>query len=182
MNVKNIEQRSVEFRSEGNIVSGVAIVFDSPSADMGFTEYIDREAITEDLINNSDIFALLDHSFEKVLARSKNGNGSLHLEVKEDGLHFSYQIPNTIWGQELREHINRSEIEGNSFGFVVKEDEWSKDSEGKYIRHIKKIDLVEISAVYMPAYPQTEIAMRGLESFKKEQLTAYKKDLIKKMQ
>ena len=54
-------------------IEGYAAVFNSESEDMGFIEIIHPQAITQDAINNSDIFALFNHSDESVLARSENG-------------------------------------------------------------------------------------------------------------
>ena len=50
-------------------IQGYAVVFNSESEDMGFIEIIHPEAITEDTIKNSDVFALFNHSDDRPLAR-----------------------------------------------------------------------------------------------------------------
>ena len=74
-------------------IEGYAAVFNSESEDMWFIEIIHPQAITQDAINNSDIFALFNHSDERVLARSKNGLG-LSLKVDGRGLKYSFEAPN----------------------------------------------------------------------------------------
>ena len=76
-----------EIRNYGEIkptserwVEGYALVFNSESNDLGgFTEVIDPIAL-DGVLERSDIFCLLNHSKDRgVLARSKNGSGSLSL-------------------------------------------------------------------------------------------------------
>ena len=89
--------------SDNRTVEGYASVFNSESRDLGFIEVIHPEAITEETINKSDVFALFNHDSNKVLARSKNGSGSLMLEVDEHGLRYLFEAPNSSLGDELLE-------------------------------------------------------------------------------
>jgi hypothetical protein len=57
-----------KFDSESRTVEGYAAVFESPSEYIGWTEVIHRNAITDDTIKNSDIFAKFNHADDKVLA------------------------------------------------------------------------------------------------------------------
>ena len=75
-------------------IEGYAAVFNSESEDMGLIEIIRPQAITQDAINNSDIFALFNHDDDRVLARSKNGVGTLSLQVDGRGLKYSFEAPN----------------------------------------------------------------------------------------
>ena len=77
-----IEYRSfrIEARESGSrTVSGYGSVFNSQSEDLGFIETIDPNAITEETIKRSDVFATLNHVMDKILARFKYGSGSLEL-------------------------------------------------------------------------------------------------------
>lgn len=156
--------------AENRNVCGYAIVFDSESVDMGFIETISRTAITQEQIDNSDIFAFYNHNDEEVLARSVNGVGSLKLTVDEIGVKYEFEAPNTQRGDELLEHIKRGELFGSSFGFSLPVDgsgeRWQK-RDGKYHRTITKIDrLFEISPVFQPAYPSTECNNRSIDKVK----------------
>lgn len=169
---KNIEIRNItnEIRradQESRKVEGLAVVFDSESRDMGFIETIDKNAITEETIRNSDIFATLDHDKSRgILARSRYGEGTLKLELKDDGLHYSFDAPNSPLGDELLEYLTRGEITTSSFAFVVDQndgDEWYRQ-DGKVHRNIKKIyRLYDVSPVFEPAYPETDCAKRKFD-------------------
>lgn len=157
-----------EYDIESRLVTGCALKFDSESQYMGFYEKIDRSAITQELIDNSDIFALLDHDQNKVLARQRYGqDGSLKLELREDGLYYSFEAPNTQYGNELLEHLKRGEIFASSFAFCLPKeggDTITRDNEGIIHRTITKIDrLFDVSPVYEPAYLATSCSKRTLE-------------------
>lgn len=155
-------------------IEGYAIVFNSLSNDLGgFREIIEQGAITDELINNSDIVCLLNHDIKKgLLARSYHGRGSLKLDIDEHGLHYSFDAPNTDLGDEVLEGIRRGDIAKCSFAFVCGEDNWTKDENGEYIRHVKKIkNLYDVSLVYHPAYEETEVKAdtRGLDELKAQE-------------
>lgn len=154
---------------EGRTVSGYAIRFDEESQNLGFYETIARGAVTEDIIKNSDIFARMDHRDDVVLARSRYGEGSLTLELREDGLFYSFECPNTIWGDELLEHIRRGEISTSSFAFTLPDNKecqrWYKDENGRLCRTIYQIDrLWDVSPVFEPAYLTTSCSARSKEA------------------
>lgn len=157
--------------SEGNTVVGKAIAFDSPSKDLGFIETIKRGAITQELLDESDIFARMNHSEDYILARWNKGKGSLNLELREDGLYFDFEIPNTEKGNELREHIKRGEITQCSFAFVVSSDDnaerWYKKN-GVTYREINKIGwLGDVAPVFNPAYEDTIVSLRAQQMVEK---------------
>ena len=160
--------------SESRHIEGYAIVFNSLSNDLGgFREIIERGAITDELINNSDIVCLMNHDIKKgLLARSYHGRGSLKLDIDEHGLHYSFEAPKTALGDEVLEGIRRGDISKCSFAFVCGEDNWTKDENGEYIRHVKKIkNLYDVSLVYHPAYEETEVKAdtRGLDELKAQE-------------
>ena len=160
--------------SESRHIEGYAIVFNSLSNDLGgFREIIEQGAITDELIKNSDILCLMNHDIKKgVLARSYQGRGSLKLDIDEHGLHYSFEAPKTALGDEVLEGIRRGDISKCSFAFVCGEDNWTKDENGEYIRHVKKIkNLYDVSLVYHPAYDETEVKAdtRGLDELKAQE-------------
>ena len=161
-------------KSESRHIEGYAIVFNSLSNDLGgFREIIEQGAITDELIKNSDILCLMNHDIKKgVLARSYQGRGSLKLDIDEHGLHYSFEAPKTALGDEVLEGIRRGDITKCSFAFVCGEDNWTKDENGEYIRHVKKIkNLYDVSLVYHPAYEETEVKAdtRGLDELKAQE-------------
>ena len=163
-----IEYRSfrIEARESGSrTVSGYGSVFNSQSEDLGFIETIDPNAITEETIKRSDVFATLNHDMDKILARCKYGSGSLELKCDDKGLYYRFDAPNTDLGDELLEHLNRGEIDSSSFAFTVKRDEWKKGDDGKHYRRILEIDqLFDVSPVYCSAYPEAICQKRNKPS------------------
>lgn len=157
---------------ESRKIYGCAIKFNSESQDIGWIETISPDAIDDELIQRSDIFALLNHNEDDVLARSRYGEGSLTLEIKEDGLYYEFDCPHTAKGDELLEHIRRGEISTSSFGFTLPEDgsgeRWNQDEDGTLRRLIIKIDrLYDVSPVYEPAYLETSCDKRALDEVNK---------------
>ena len=163
-----IEYRSfrIESREQGSrTVSGYGSVFNSQSEDLGFIETIDPNAITDETIKRSDVFATLNHDTDKILARCKYGSGSLELKCDDKGLYYRFDAPKTDLGDELLEHLDRGEIDSSSFAFTVKRDEWTKGDDGKSYRRILEIDQVfDISPVYCPAYPEAICQKRNKPS------------------
>jgi len=154
-----------EMRATGKTISGVACVVESWSKDLGgFKELIKREALTEDLINKSDIMLNVDHNPEKVLARSKFGQGSLRLFITERGLEFSTEAPDTQLGHDVLVMLERGDYSQCSFCFSLGEDYWYQDAEGQLCREIKSFDkLFDVSIVYDPAYEATKVDARSAD-------------------
>lgn len=165
------EIRTSEVLADNKTIYGKAISFETLSVDLGgFRETIKRGAITQELIDHSDIFARTNHDNDYILARSKNGKGSLSLELRNDGLYFSFELPNTEKGNELREHIKRGEITQCSFAFNAAKEpnaEVWRNENGIIYRDIYKIGyLGDVAPVYNPAYEETYVSMRAKECVK----------------
>lgn len=170
-NSGTLELRTITDGSVSRTVYGYAVVFDSPSQDMGFIETIKRGAITQELVDACDIFAKFNHDDDKILARSNKGEGSLKLTVDEKGLRYEFEAPNTDLGDELLEYIKRGDISQSSFAFAIDPDakdaqKWEK-RDGKIYRTISKIGyLYDVSPVWTPAYLATSVDKRDLEEAK----------------
>jgi len=170
----NIETR-VDTNEEGkDVVVGYASVYDSRSNNLGgFYEYIERGAFTDELIQKSDVRALINHDASKIMARSKNGFGTLNLRADEKGLRYEFEIdPELSYAKDLAISLKRGDISQSSFAFTIAPngDEWSTDADGNNIRTIKKFDQIfDISSVTFPAYSQAEsdlvVAKRGLKEY-----------------
>lgn len=152
-------------------IEGYAVVFNSRSELLygTFYEEIRSDAITQELVDNCDVFALMNHDGDKVLARSNKGKGSLKLTVDERGLKYEFDAPNTALGDELLEHIRRNEIDKSSFAFRLADDEahntWDLRGDDLY-RTIYKIDyLHDVSPVYSPAYQETSVEQKSIDKY-----------------
>ena len=147
---------------ESRTISGVAVVFNKWSRDLGgFKERILPGAITQELVSSSDVIANCEHDSKNfMMARCKQGQGTLKLELKEDGLHFSFEAPTTDKGDELLYHIRNGNLDECSFAFTIPDDgsgeRWYKDDSGNLVRDINNIDgLYDISIVAHAAYGDT---------------------------
>ena len=156
---------NVEEVEEERIIEGYAIVFNELSEDLGgFREMILPEAVTQELINNSDIYYLYNHNNDSIpLARSNHGQGSLELTIDNKGLKYRFNCLNT----EFYQLVQRGDLDKSSFAFSLPKDGsgeiWEKSSEYNYIRKISKIEqLFDCSAVLVPAYSSTELYARNL--------------------
>ena len=154
---------------EKRTVEGYALLFDTPSDGLSFTEVIKRGAL-DGVLEKSDVFALLNHDQGRgVLARSKYGKGSLSLSVDDKGLKYRFDAPKTALGDELLENIRRGEIGESSFCFDVEKDTWEKRKDGSWKRTIEKFgNIYDTSPVYNGAYSKTSVYMRGKEAAEEE--------------
>ena len=157
-------------QSKDRVLEGYAVVFNSLSEDLGgFREIIRPSAITQELINNSDIIANMDHRNDYMMARLRKGKGNIDLTLDEHGLKFRYTIPDTVKGDELWSHVERGEIDQCSFAFGIDysdptAEKYHVDKDGVTIREILKISkLYDISCVINPAYEDTEVYTRDLD-------------------
>lgn len=170
---QNIEQRNfcgeIRLANDSRKISGYAAVFNSASRDMGFTEYIDTGAF-DGVLERSDVFALLNHDSDKILARSNKGVGSLTLTIDERGLKYEFDAPHTDLGNTVLEFVKRNELTESSFAFVVEKDTWEKMADGTYVRHINKISsLHDVSPCWTAAYAATSVSCRSFEEFKEQE-------------
>ena len=115
---------------------------------------------------------MFNHDKEKLLARRKNGEGSLNVELREDGVYFSFECPNTTIGNDLKEQIRRGDISTCSFAFVDGEVTWDLSNREYPLRTVKSIRaLYDLSAVYDAAYDSTEISTRSIEELMNKDVT-----------
>ena len=171
----NLEIRSfnIELRDEpeSRHIEGYGSVFNERSLDLGgFVEMIAPGAF-DGVIERSDVKCYLDHNPEKgILARSRNGKGSLSLVIDEKGLRYEFDAPHTNLGDEVVEGLKRGDYSQSSFAFTVDDEVWTKEADGSYLRTITKIGgLYDVSIVANPAYEGTSVALRSLDAFKAQE-------------
>ena len=162
MENKLVRYTTTELRAvadQENTVEGVAVVFNQ-EADMGwFDEVIDEHAL--DGADLSDVVLNFNHDNNLLLAGTRNG--SLTLDLRNDGLYQTSKIINTTQGRDVMKLVDSGLISKMSFAFTIARDgeEWSERN-GKEFRRITKIDrLYDVSLVTFPAYPQTSAWARG---------------------
>ena len=108
----------------------------------------------------SDVVFLKDHQ-GTVFARTKNG--TLSLEVTENGLLTRTDLSKTSASRQMFEEIEAEMYTQMSFAFVVDDDEYNTKEHLRTIRHIAK--LYDVSAVSFPANPTTDISVATRSRF-----------------
>lgn len=165
----NQETRSLmerpALRAEGGkrTLSGYAAVFGS-TADIGgyFREVIAPGAFA-DTLRNHDVRALFDHDSGRLLGRKSAG--TLRLEEDAKGLRVEIDLPDTSDGRDVAQLVERGDLDGMSFGFIVRKEQWDETVEPP-TRTILAVDLREVSAVTFPAYADTSLALRSRDATK----------------
>lgn len=157
-----------EDEHHGTVIEGMPIVF-GKRTDMGpWDEVIDQGAL--DGADLRDVRLLVNHDTTQLpLARSRNNNenSTMQLRVTEEGMSIRADLDteNNVHARELRSAVERGDVSGMSFMFTIDEDRWEDPESDHPTRHLVKIGHVfEVSAVTFPAYEQTTINARSLDS------------------
>ena len=186
---ENIEHRSFvstqefQFRAleeDGTrFIEGYAATFDTRSKlmpDNGrvFYEEIRQGAFTEALEREDlDVFLTLNHSKDKVMARTVNN--TLTLTEDDKGLYFRAEIVPVSYAEDTWELVRNGTLFENSFGMLVlkKDVTFTRTEDGTPLRIINKVTrLVDVSVVTNASYPNTEVLARQLEEFEREEAEA----------
>jgi HK97 family phage prohead protease len=166
----NVERRAVnvELRAEmvdnKPVIEGVAAVYNQETVIGGFfRETILPGSFMDVLSRNPDVIAANNHDWSQVLGRT--ANGTLRLSDAPDGLHYSVDVnPDDQEAMNLYAKVKRGDIKQSSFAFIVGEDRWLQP-EDKNILPLRTIvtygELIDVSPVTFPAYPQTSAAVRS---------------------
>lgn len=184
LTVTDLHVREAGEGEQSRTIVGYAILFDTPSAplwkdeDGEAREVIAPEAITKDVLDGCDIKMTMFHDRQLILARSRNGQGTLSYTVDEKGVAFEFEAPNTVDGDKALELVKRGDISGCSFMFTTRYyDDACVERSAKTVNGYTTITyrVKAVTGVYDftlaadPAYPDTSVEAR-------EFVTELKKD------
>jgi HK97 family phage prohead protease len=159
INLGDVRARTTD---TGRRAGGHAIVFDSPSVDMGgWYEVIARDALTDLLETDPDTRLLVNHDG---LPLARTASGTLLLEVDDEGLGWDADLPDTTLGRDVPVLLDRGDLNQMSFRFRVAPggSVWTIDADGRERRTITAIaSMPEISIVTFPAYQATSAGRRS---------------------
>ena len=154
---------ALEERAEGNVVTGYASTYETYTVghgEMAFRENVAPGAF--DNVQNFDVRLLWGHDGNQVLARSNRGQGTLKLRADDKGLYFEAPLPNTQLGRDAKELIQRGDVTGASFGFIIGAEKVDR-SQKPVLRTITKFaDIFDVSLTAFPANPTTVVGLRDL--------------------
>jgi HK97 family phage prohead protease len=163
------EQRSnklkVEVRATGEgenqkkKITGYAVKWDQLSDPIWgyFQERFRKGAFTNHLKTNPDIVGDWQHDMSEIMGRTSAGT----LVVEEDDIGLKYEIDPPSWAENHVESIERGDVTGSSFIFRAIKTEWDESNPDMEIRTVIEAELIEVSPVTFPAYPQSEAGVRS---------------------
>lgn len=172
-----IHVREKENGEASRTIIGHAILFNELSEplwrdeDSEAREIIDPSAITQSLLDNSDIKFTMFHDRQLILARSNKGEGTLSYGIDDDGVYFEFDAPNTADGDKALELVRRGDLAGCSFAFSTSywDDDFvertSEYRDGKtYLTYRVKVikGIYDFTLAADPAYPSTSVEAREL--------------------
>ncbi len=125
----------------------------------GFVEMIAPEAFNRALREGHDVRLLVNH---EGLPLARSTAGTLKLSVDSVGLRVEADLdPANPDVQRLTSALSRGDADQMSFGFRTLGDAWDLEAAPPE-RTLTDVELLDVSAVTYPAYPQTEVALRSL--------------------
>lgn len=167
-----------EGEAPSRTITGYAILFNTQSAPLWSDdeeearEVIAPEAVTRELLDGCDIKMTMFHDRQLILARSKNGTGTLTYSVDERGVAFSFDAPNTADGDKALELVRRGDISGCSFAFrthyydraYVERNVERKDGKTLITYTVRSIiGIYDFTLAADPAYPDTNCEAEARE-------------------
>ena len=165
MEIRNVAYKVTSSDDEKRTIEGYAALFNVKSDGLDWLEEIIEPGAFDGVIAKSDVKAYVNHDERRgLLARCKNGKGSMILSVDTRGLKFSFEAPKTSLGEEVMENIRRGDVDECSFAFTVESDTWEQKDDINWKRTIHKVEkLFDVSVVYDAAYSKTTVSLRGKE-------------------
>ncbi len=164
---RNFGRLQLEARAGKSLpaIKGIAAPFGKLSEDLGgFRERVFPGAFRASIRGERrDVAAMREHNPERLLGRQSSG--TLKFRETREGLQVSISPPNTEFGRQTVEEIRRGDLHSMSIGFVAVNVSWAREG-GQDIRELRDVDLFDVSVVAFPAYPDTAVAVRSLESWR----------------
>ena len=167
-----------EGEAASRTITGYAILFDVPSAVLyaddreEIREVIAPGAVTKELLDSCDIKMTMFHDRQLILARSKNGSGTLRYGVDEVGVYFEFEAPYTADGDKALELVRRGDISGCSFMFATHyydpeyvAKEVRRENGKAIVTYVVNVvtDICDFTLAADPAYPDTHCEAEARE-------------------
>ncbi|HZG83839.1 HK97 family phage prohead protease [Paenibacillus sp.] len=118
-----------------------------------FQERFEKGAFTNRM---SDVYASWQHDVRDTIGRTPNT-----LVLTEDDIGLRYEITPPSWADKYVESIERGDVKGSSFIFRAIREQWDESNPEMPIRSVLEAELIEVSPVTRPAYPQSTVGVRS---------------------
>lgn len=122
-----------------------------------------RERILPGAVEFADtVKSYFNHNPNMVLSTTES-DPPLIVRVTDEGIEYDSPIPPTSYGRDLAVNLERRNVKGSSFTFVVPSggDKRWEDENGIFHREIRKLILYEIGPVTDPAFISTTASVRS---------------------
>lgn len=127
----------------------------------GVRERVDPSAFDKTLSRGDDVRALFNHDPTQILGRSTSG--TLRLRTDAIGLRYDVDLGESSIARDVAEHIQRRDVTGSSFAFLIREEDWETLESGVDIRTIKQADLFDVGPVTFPAYEGSSVELKSFQ-------------------
>lgn len=131
---------------------------------MRAVERVARGAFSRAIKDGDDCRACFNHEANNLLGRT--ASGTLRLSEDERGLRYENDLPDTQLGRDVAQLIDRGDVTGSSFGFVVEQESWREtdnpDGSRLAVRTIEGVRLLDVGPVTYPAYAGTSAGGRSV--------------------
>lgn len=177
---------------QSRTIEGYAILFNTRSAPLWEDDeevaYEEIAPVSREFLDQCDIKMTMFHDRKLILARSRNGAGSMSYDVDEKGVKFSFEAPSTVDGDKALELVKRGDISGCSFMFTthywdpayVTKTVTRENGKTTILYRVNVItNILDFTLAADPAYPDTscEVAQRELiEELRKPEAPAADKE------
>lgn len=144
----------------GRTLYGEAAVFDQVASVAEGLEGLVVGAFDAVLADDrTDVRSLWNHDPNRLLGRQ--GAGTLQVAATDTGLAFEVALPRTSYAEDLRELVDRGDLDGASFAFVPGESHLERSDAGTVRWHTAVRQLVDVSPVTFPAYAGASTQLRS---------------------
>ena len=173
----DLHVRESEGGSESRTIEGYVLKFGVRSVLLHdwwnpYYEILEPGCVTREMLDKCNIPLTMFHDRELVIARSKNGKGTLNYTIDGLGTQFNADVARTADGDKALELVRRGDLDGCSIVYstdemdpeaVTYEASGEKDADGNDIllRHVWRIDNIkDFTLTGNAAYEQTECVAR----------------------
>lgn len=178
-----IQLPEMQFRAKDDeefVVEGLATTYDDPYTLFEFDGIKYQEKISRDALAGADMGDVIFLYNHEGMVFARQSNGTLLLESTERGLHVRADLSSTEDSRRMYESIKAGLVTQMSWAFTIADDgdEYDEKTHTRTISKVKKV--YDVSAVSIPANPNTDISARSyfdgvIEAEKAERLARTEK-------
>ena len=140
-------------------IGGYAAKFNAYSRDLGeFVEQVDSAFFNRSKGRGwPGVICRFNHDTAQLLGTIQGR--TLGLNIDRDGLLYEVEPPQSM--RHVIDYVERGDVNKSSFAFRCYEDDWSMTSDGGPLRTLHSGELVDVSPVVDPAYPDSTAGLRS---------------------